>query len=388
MSTPNTLTDLIPVFYYNMNVVSRELVGMIPSVSMDASRLPAAKNQIIRSFVAPAAQAYDIEPGQLPVDDGNQDFGKVDMAITYVKRVPIQWNGDEELGLDAPGGPGADNLKSDQIQEALRVLTNTIEGTLTAAYLNASRAVLPAGSTIFDSANYRDLANVMKELNVNGAPLSNRSLVLGNTSAAAFRGNAQFAGANTAGTDAMQRNGILLRSFDMDIRESNQIKQHTAGDAASATTNGSAHAVGATTINLASAGTGAIVAGDIIQIDNDSNNYVVLTGDTNVANGGTITIAEPGLLKAIPASATDITVVNKAERNLAFSRNAIHLATRIPAVPKGGDAAVDSVILRDPYSGLAFRFAKYPQYYQNHFEVSIAWGMKVIKPAHLITLAA
>ena len=388
MTTPNTITDLIPAFYYNMNVVSRELVGLIPSISLDASKLPAAKNQTIRSFVAPAAQAYDIEPGPMPVDDGNQDFDKVDMAITYVKRVPIVWNGDEELSLDAPGGPGSDNLKSDQIQEAIRTLTNTMEATVAAQYLKACRAVLPAGTTIFDAANYKDLSNLVRELNKNGAPLANRSLVLGSDSAAAFRGNAQFTGANTAGTDDMQRNGILLRSFNMDVRESGQIKFHTIGTAANATTDGNAHAVGATTITLASAGTGSIVPGDIIAIEDDTNKYVVLTGDANVAGGGTITIAEPGLLKAIPAATKTITVESETERNMCFSRNAIHMAARSPAVPKGGDAAVDSVVLRDPYSGLAFRFAKYPQYYQNKWEVSIAWGVQVIKPQHLILLAA
>lgn len=36
--------------------------------------------------------------------------------------------------------------------------------------------------------------------------------------------------------------------------------------------------------------------------------YLVLSGDADVSNGGTITIAATGLQKAIPASATAITV--------------------------------------------------------------------------------
>ena len=52
------------------------------------------------------------------------------------------------------------------------------------------------------------------------------------------------------------------------------------------------------------------MAGDVISFTGDSNKYVVVSGDNNVADGGSITLATPGLLQAIPASATTITTVN------------------------------------------------------------------------------
>ncbi len=82
------------------------------------------------------------------------------------------------------------------------------------------------------------------------------------------------------------------------------------GTNAGATTNAAGYAVGATVITLASAGTGTILAGDVITFTGDGNKYVVISGDNNVANGGTITLAAPGLRQAIPAAATAITTGN------------------------------------------------------------------------------
>lgn len=82
------------------------------------------------------------------------------------------------------------------------------------------------------------------------------------------------------------------------------------GTNSGATTNASGYAVGTTVITLASAGTGTIMAGDVISFAGDSNRYVVASGNNNVAAGGPITLATPGLLQAIPASATPITTVS------------------------------------------------------------------------------
>ena len=81
-----------------------------------------------------------------------------------------------------------------------------------------------------------------------------------------------------------------------------------------------------------------------------------------------------------------ITVIATARRNMAFSRNAIVLAQRLPALPSGGDAAIDRTVVTDPRSGLSFEISQYAQYRQMYWEVSCAWGVKVIKPEHLALL--
>ncbi len=382
----NTLTSLTPDLFESMDVVSREVTGLIASVSRDSSGERAAKDQTIRSFVAPASTAASISPGQLPPDTGDQTIGNKTITISKVYGVPIRWNGEEQKGMNT--GPGYYNILKDQFTEAMRVIVNTVEADLASLYYKASRGIGPAGTTLFDAANYKDVANVRKILVDNGAPMDNINLVLNTSAGAAFRGNAQYYGANTAGNDSFLRQGVLLNIHNVNVRESAQIKTLTAGTAASSTVDNAGYAVGATVLTLSSAGTGTIVPGDVITITGDASgaSYVVLSGDADVSGGGTITIGAPGLKGTLSAATHAITVNTSADKNMCFSRNAIHLVTRAPARPSEGDSADDSMIITDPRSGLAFEVSMYKEYRQVHYEVALAWGYEVIKPEHLALL--
>ncbi len=383
----NTLTNLTPDLYEALDVVSRELVGIIPAVSRDSSLERAALNQTIRSFVAPASTAADITPGQLPPNTGDQTIGNKTISISRSRAVPVRWNGEEQRAMNT--GPGYSNILRDQFAQAMRTLCNEVEADLASLYAKASRAASPAGTDLFDAANYKDVANVRKILVDNGAPLSDVSLILNTYAGAAFRGQAQNVAFDANGEASMLRQGILLPMHGVNLRESAQVKTHTAGNALSATTDNAGYAVGATTLTLASAGTGTIVAGDIITIAGDASasKYVVTSGDADVSNGGTITIAAPGLRAALSAATHAITVdTTNLVRNMAFSRNAIHLVTRAPARPQEGDNAVDVMMIQDPRSGLGFEVSMYKEYRQVHFEIAMAWGYEVIKPEHLALL--
>lgn len=380
----NTLTDLIPDAYAALDVVSRELVGIIPAVTTDATVERAAVGQKVRSFVAPASQSYDIAPAVNAPDNGDQAIGNVEIEITKSKGVPFRWNGEQSRGLDN-GGPGRRNIQVNQIAQAMRTLTNEIEADLAALHIHASRAYGTAGTTPFaTSGDFTDASETLKILKDNGAPLGDSHLVL-NTAAGAKLLGKQSTPSNQ-GTDSMLRQGVLLDHVGLALRESAQINTFTKGTAASATTNAAGYPVGATTITLASAGTGAILAGDVITFADDLNKYLVVAGDTDVSGGGTITIAAPGLRQAIPTSAKGITLAANSARNMCFSRNAIVLAQRAPALPEEGDSAADRSTIVDPRSGLAFEISMYKQYRQVRWEVAAAWGQKVIKPEHFALL--
>ena len=81
-----------------------------------------------------------------------------------------------------------------------------------------------------------------------------------------------------------------------------------------------------------------------------------------------------------------MTVAADSARNIAFTRSAIQLVTRAPALPGGRDAAVDSMMLTDPRSGLSFEVRVYNGYRKMRMEVACAWGVKNIKPEHTATL--
>ena len=133
------------------------------------------------------------------------------------------------------------------------------------------------------------------------------------------------------------------------------------------------------------------MAGDYITFAGDTNKYLVVTGDADVSGGGTVVLAAPGLRVAIPASTTAITVVEPSgggatTRAVGFSPNALVLVTRAPALPVEGDAAMDSMMITDPRSGLTFEVRLYAGYRKIRAEVGMAWGYKATKRAHIAGL--
>lgn len=380
----NTLTNLIPDAYAALDVVSRELVGFIPAVMRDATVERAAVGQTVRSFVAPAVSATDITPGVTPPDDGDQTIGNVSLSITKARRVPFRWNGEQTRGVNN-GGPGVLSIQQQQIAQAIRTLANEMESDLAALHATTSRAWGTAATDPFAS-DFSDLAQARKILADNGAPLTDMHMILNTSAGAKMRTLPTLNRVNEVGSDVMLRQGLIQQLQGFDIRESAQIKRPTAGTASGATTNNAGYAVGATTLTLASAGTGTILDGDILMFAGDTNKYLVVSGDADTSNGGTITIAAPGLQVAMSAATKAITVVGTSSRNVFFSRNALVLAARLPALPDGGDLAIDRQTIVDPVSGFGFEIAMYAQYRQMQYEICAAWGTANVKPEHSGTL--
>jgi hypothetical protein len=377
----NTITGLVPDIYEALDIVSRELTGMIPSVTMNASANEAAVGQNIRVDVEPAGNVSDITPGMVTPDPTGQTSAFTDIIITKSRAAEFGFNGEDQKGLAS--GAGYQNVRAAKIAQAIRAVTNEVETDLCGLQSTFSRAFGTAGTTPFGTANdYTDASNVLKILKDNGAPLQDNQLVINTTAGVNLLG--KQANVSDAGSDSILRQGVLLDINGMPIRESAQVEAPVVGTSGNAVTT-SGHAVGATSIALKASGTGTILAGDVISFAGDINKYVVVTG-TGAVSGATIVIAAPGLRQALPVGDKAIAISAQSDRNMAFNRSALVLASRAPARPSEGDMAADVIVITDPRSGLSMEFAMYKGYRKVRYEVGLAWGVKNIKPEHTALL--
>jgi hypothetical protein len=385
MALANTLTGLIPTLFSAMDVVSRELVGMIPSVTINADASRVALNQPLRVRITPKLTSVNITPSMTPPTPDSVPITFVEMSVTKSKAVQIPWSGEEQQSLSGAGS-GIQSVSQDQVAQGLRTLTNEIEADLGAAgALFASRAFGTAGTAPFGggvNATVNDSAQVRKILDDNGAPLGDRQLIINTSAGVNLRTVPNLIKANEAATAGTLRQGTLFELHGFNIRESAGIASPAKGTGSAYTTNAAGYAVGATLITLIT-GTGTILAGDRIIFTGDPNVYVVETG---LAAPGPITIAKPGLRQAIPTSATGVAVQNVAALNLAFHRSAIILMARSPYLPGGRDMALERMTIVDPLTGMPFEFAIYQGYHAQFLEVSMSWGVKGIKQEHTAIL--
>jgi len=211
--------------------------------------------------------------------------------------------------------------------------------------------------------------------------MTDLQLVLNTTAGAKFRGKqAQW---QTTGNTGFQESGVFERLHGLSLRESAGVANHTKGTGTSYQLNNAAgYAAGSTTVAV-DTGSGTIVAGDVFtnsQSGRDANKYVVGTA----LSAGSLALNAPGIQKAWVDDDT-VAVGNSYAANLAFSRSAIILATRTPALPPEGDIAVDRMQITDPMSLLTFELSMYPQYKQMQYELAIVWGATA-KPEHCAIL--
>lgn len=378
----NVLTNLAADIYKAADMVGRELVGFIPSVTINGDATTrAAKGDTIRSFATRAVSVNTSFAPSMTIPEGtDQTVDTKTMTVDNYASVQIPWTGEDMKHVN--NGSGFETVYGDQIRQAIRAICNTVETAVwTAAYKGASRAIGTAGTTPFAS-NHDPLADLRKILADNGCPIDGQITLAMNTSAgAAMRKLTQLQKANEAGGTELLRQGTLLDLQGIMVKESAAPVQVTKGTGASYVTSGST-AVGVTDIALVT-GTGTVLAGDVVTFAADSTNkYVVGTG---VAAPGTISLNAPGA-QVVIATGNALTVGNSYTPNVAFHRSAIELGIRAPAMPAGGDAAVDLMTVQDPWSGLVFEIAAYKGYMKSMFEVRCVYGTKVWKPNHVATL--
>lgn len=376
----NVLTNLAADIYKAADMVGRELVGFIPSVTINGDAVTrAAKGDTIRSHFTRAVTVNTSFAPSMTIPEGtDQTVDSKTMTVNTYASVQIPWTGEDMKHVN--NGSGFETIYGDQIKQAIRAIANKIETDLwTTAYQGSSRATGTAGTTPFAS-NHNSMADVRKILADNGCPMDGQITLVMNTAAGVnMRNLTQLQKANEAGGTELLRQGTLLDLQGIMVKESAAPVALTAGTGSGYLLNG-ALAVGDTTVTV-DTGTGTILAGDIVTIAGTTAKYVVNTALAST----TFTIGGPGSL-AVEADNDAVTVGSAYTPNMAFHRSAIELGIRPPALPAGGDAAVDLMTVQDPWSGLVFEIAAYKGYMKSMFEVRCVYGTKAWKSNHIATL--
>jgi len=371
----NTLTNLAGDIYKAADTVGRELVGFIPSSTINAKTARVALNDTVRSHFTRSASATNITESMTIPQGTDQTVDTKTMTIDNARAVQIPWTGEDIQHVN--NGSGYETIYGDQIAQAMRTLTNEIEEDLwQAAYRGASRAVGTAGTTPF-ATTFALVASARQIIADNGGVTNDGrlSLVLSTTAGTNLRNLAQLQKVNESGDDLMLRQGTLLNLQGCMLKESGQISAHTIGTGTNYQLS-AAGSVNDTTVSV-DTGSGTILAGDIVTITGTSDNYVVNTALT----GGDIVIGSPGL-QAAEDDNDGVTVGNAHTPNVLFHQSAVELAIRAPATPDG-DAATDSMMVQDPHSGLVFEIRVYKGYRKQMVEVASAWGTKAWKPDNI-----
>jgi len=383
----NVLTNLAADIYKAADIVGRELVGFIPSVTVNGGSERVAKDGVVRSAFTRAQTVNTTFTPSMTIPEGTyQTVDNKTMTVDSFASVQIPYTGEDVLHLN--NGAGFETVYGDQIKQAMRTIANKIELALwSAVYVASSRAYGTAGTTPFAST-ISVLPQIRKILADNGCPMNDGmlSIIMDTSAGANLRSLSQLQKANEAGGTELLRQGTLLDLQGFMLKESAQIGLHTAGAGTGADiNNGSGEAIGQTTLTFdgMTVNSTGIKAGDVITLAGDTNKYVVTTGST--ATGGDIVIAAPGL-RVAAADTTEITVGASYTPNIGLHRSAVELAVRPPAMPAIGDAAVDKMIVQDPWSGLAFEIAAYVGYMKSMIEVRCLYGVNVWKPEYVATL--
>ncbi len=388
MANTITISALTELLYQARDTVAREVVGFIPSVTVNSGSEAVSLGGTVSSIVTAQPTLNTSHTPAMTIPAGDDATIAADtMTIGQVSRTNIPLKGEVAKQLANIGQYG--KVIQDLFAQHIRTHVNAIESHCGTVIKNgASRAAGTAGTTPFASSHAL-IPQVHQILTDNGTPNDgNISLVLNTSAGTNLKMLSHIYKVNESGDSATLRRGVLLDIDGVAIRQSAGVAAHTIGTLAGSPTITNANfAVGTTSLTLSSAGTGTIVAGDALSIANDTGNvYVIKTGDSDVSDGGTLVLNAPGLRKATGASTRALTIAAAYTGNSMFHRSAVELVMRPPAMPPGGDAAAERMTVYDPVSGLVFEVALYRGYGMSMLEFVCYYQAKVWKPDFVATL--
>ena len=395
-----TLTNLAEDIYVAADTVGREVVGFIPSVTMNASSVQASVGDTVKAAVTAEATALvDIAGGLMSVPEAPATgISSTSFQLTNSKAVQIPLGAEQELQLQNAGQYAT--VYGDLIQQAMRKLTNAMEADLfTEIKNNAGAASGVQGTSPFAvGSNESGVEEILKarEILVDaGTPMDDVSCVMNTTAGANIRSNLKLLDASFAGNATLREQGTLIPIAGISLRESGQISKHVAGTAAATGLIKALDNAGSTSVLIDSLDDGGTIkAGDVLESDaqeaaGTKKAFGVVSADLTAGSGGSGANELTATLNSglVTATANDEEVrFLDYTGNFVFHRRAAELAMRAPAAPAGGDAATDAIVVQDPHSGLVFEVRVYKGYRKSMIEVAATWGVKAWKSDFIHTI--
>lgn len=375
----NSLAALAPVVYTAAQEVSQEPVAILDSIGTDFNDQGVAIGDKVSVPIAPTRATKDYSPSMNPNGGNAGDdatAGKVEIQITANKFVDWHLTGEQMRSLE--NGKNYEEWLGQMMKQGMRALRNLAEADLAAAIKKgASRALGTAGTTPFGS-DINVIAEIVKNMKDNGAPLVDPFLIFDTAAGFNLRKLGVIQQAYYAGSDQERREGVFLKQFGISLKESAGIGLHTKGGGSGYVTSG-ATAKGVTDIALVT-GTGTVLEGDVVTFAADSaNKFVVNAG---VAAPGTISLGRPGARGTIP-TANAMTIGNNYTANVAFERGSVVGAMRPPLIP--ANPLIEQLPVSDD-KGLTYLLCKVAGDGMVTMRLHLAWGFKVVQSEHVFVL--
>lgn len=347
---------------YEKEVMDNSFRGDTVVVPIPSQRSDSDVTDVVPSNTPPAPS--DITPRYASVTLSN--WKKVNFALT-----------DFEVSKLSAG------TMSDEFSGAIDVLAGNIIRSVMANYTGIYQYAGTAGTTPFASST-ASAASARKLLNISGAPMENRAMILNFDADANSIGLSLFQQYLQKGDSETLREGTIKRALGFDWAVDGYLPTFTGGTLSNGTTkaaliNGAA-TVGVSTINIDSGTlTGTLVVGDLFTVAGDSQQYVVTGNKTASSNAISALAFSPPAKVAWADNAVITFVASHDVAGLALHRQALAFASKpLDDVTLEGGSQIRQI--PDPVSGLTLCLEITRQYKQTVAEFSCLWGSTLARP--------
>lgn len=350
------------IIYQGMNQPNRQYGTVqipIPVPFDDATDITAAST-------APAGQDIAATPAEISLDN----WKEVAFHLT-----------DAEVATIEAG------LMPMQIPKAVDALARTIVKSVTAKHVGIYNHVGTAGTTPFASTA-TIATEARKLLNISGAPLRDRYMMVGDNAEANAINLAIFQKVNESGGSDTLTNGVIGRRIGFDWALESYLPDFTGGTLNNGTDklaliNNAAVAVGDTSVPMDSPTlTGTLVVGDLFTVAGDDQQYVVTANAAASSNAIASVSFSPPAKVAWANNAVVTFVASHEVAAIAMQREAFAFASR-PTAPafEGGN---EFMSIPDPMSGLVLQMEMSREHYQTKVAFSCLWGSVLAQPSSAV----